>query len=386
MSCARMERNTVILIALEDDPTVEVTDLNAFSALQVLAGSTIDLGGPDDIKLEQVRASFTNIGFTPGTAIYDMNFKVPMVGGGIVSAVLQAPAFAKLMKIASFKEGAALKVKVTSKTGVWTIGTIVKKGVTVIGELAEVQVVGSDTYLNIINVTNPLVDTDVITADSGGTATVSGAPTNAYSYVFTSKCSEMKTATIRWYVDGVLMVATGVRADFTCDMNVNKAPELTFKCQGLYSEPVDLAISGLKPPIDKPPLVINTGLKVGGFSPIDVTALQISAGNSLKMNEDMNAVTGISGFHIDMRDVKGSFDPRVELIADYNPFDKWKSGTLAEMTGQVGSIAGNTFRYILPAIQYKRPKISPKDGKMKYNQEFVPISKDDDREFILFAM
>ena len=385
MTCAIMERNTVVLIAEETTPGVEITDLNSFTALQILAGSTIDLGGPDDIKLEQVRSSFTSVGFTPGTAIYDMNFKVPMVGGGVVSTVLQVPAFAKLMKIASFKEGSALKVKVTSKTGVFTIGTIIKEGLTTIGELAEVQVVGADTYLNLINVTNPLVDTDEITADSGGTATVSGAPTSAYSYVFTSKCSEMKTATIRWYVDGVLMVATGVRADFTCDMNVNKAPELTFKCQGLYNEPVDLAISNLKPPTNKPPLVINAGLKVGSFSPIDVTALQISAGNSLKMNEDINSETGVSGFHIDMRDVKGSFDPRIELMATHNPFDKWKNGTLAEMSGQIGSVSGNAFRFILPAIQYKRPKISPKDGKMKYNQEFMPTGNDD-REFILLAM
>ena len=108
MTCAIMERNTVVLIAEETTPGVEITDLNSFTALQILAGSTIDLGGPDDIKLEQLRSSFTSVGFTPGTAIYDMNFKVPMVGGGVVSTVLQVPAFAKLMKIASFKEGSAL--------------------------------------------------------------------------------------------------------------------------------------------------------------------------------------------------------------------------------------------------------------------------------------
>jgi hypothetical protein len=385
-TCAKMERNTIVLIALETTPGVEVTDLNNFSAAQILAGSTIDTGGPDDVMIEQLKQSFTAVKFTPGTAIYDLNFKVPMVGGGLVSTVLQPPAFDKLMQISSFVRKDALTVNVgTSLTGDWTVGTTVKKGATVIGELVEVQTIGSNQTLHLIGVTNPLIDADAITADSGGTATVSGTPTTAYSYVFTSKCNEMKTATIRWYADGILMVATGVRGDFTLDATVNKTPELTFKLQGLYNEPVDLAISNLKSPTDQPPLVINVGLKVGSFSPIDVTALQIAAGNSLKMNEDMNTVTGISGFHIDTRSVKGSFDPRVESMADYNPFNKWKTGELSMLSGQFGSVAGNAFRFVLPEIQYKRPKMSPKDGKLKYNQEFVPTGNDD-REFILFAM
>jgi hypothetical protein len=83
--------------------------------------------------------------------------------------------------------------------------------------------------------------------------------------------------------------------------------------------------------------------------------------------------------------MKGSFDPRVEAMADYNPFDQWKSGTLSKMSGTIGSEVGNRFRFVLQAIQKKRPKMSPKDGKLKYSQEFVPTGNDD-REFILFAM
>ena len=316
----------------------------------------------------------------------DLDLKVPMVGGGLLENVLQAPAFDLLMQISTFKRSAGLFVKVTSKSGIWTIGTTVKKGSTVIGELAEIQTIGADTYLNLIGVLNPLVDTDAITADSGGTATVSGAPNaNAFAYVFTSKCSEQKTATVRWYEGNILNVATGVRLDFTLDAKVSGSPELSFKGMGLYNEPVDLTITGKKPPINKPPLVVNAGLKVGSYSPIAVESFNLSAGVAIKEVKDMNHATGLSGFYVDDRVMKGSFDPAVRAMSEYNPYDKWKQGVLSQITAQFGSVAGNSFRCVLPSVQYRHPDKSAQDGKMKYNQEFAPIGNDD-REFILFAM
>jgi|WetSurMetagenome_2_1015567.scaffolds.fasta_scaffold236198_3 hypothetical protein len=73
----------------------------------------------------------------------------------------------------------------------------------------------------------------------------------------------------------------------------------------------------------------------------------------------MNHETGISGFYVDDRVMKGSFDPAVRAMSEYNPYDKWKQGTLSQLSIQFGSVAGNSFRCVLPSVQYRHPPINP---------------------------
>jgi hypothetical protein len=76
-----------------------------------------------------------------------------------------------------------------------------------------------------------------------------------------------------------------VRLDFTLDAKASGSLELSFKGMGLYHEPVDLTITNKKPPINKPPLVVNVELKVGNYSPIAVESFNISAGFQLKRSK-----------------------------------------------------------------------------------------------------
>jgi hypothetical protein len=119
------------------------------------------------------------------------------------------------------------------------------------------------------------------------------------------------------------------------------------------------------------------GLTVGGYAP-SVNSLSFDVGNTVSQRKDVNAEGGIAGFFISGRTTSGSIDPEAVALGTFNPWSLWKNGTKAALAATVGSVAGNICALAAPAIQYKAPSYSEREGLRTYDLPFSCTGDDDE--------
>lgn len=191
------------------------------------------------------------------------------------------------------------------------------------------------------------------------------------NYTPTSDRTAMKSCTIYWYNDGILHKATGCRGTFTLNAAVNGIGSISFELQGLWQDPTDTAFPTDAAPLDlAPPVCESASLSVGGTSLV-VNALELALNNQFADRPDLSAADGLKGIMITDRSTSGSLDPEVELLATFDPWTAWKTGTTAAISATIGTTAGNKVVTDVAAAQYNTPSYSDRDGIRTYDLPFV---------------
>lgn len=204
------------------------------------------------------------------------------------------------------------------------------------------------------------------------------------AYDPTSTEAEQESATVYYYQDGLLHVLTGCRGTFSVNIETGAIPMATFTLTGHSAAPTDVAI--VTPTLDStvPVAVKGNAFTIAGFS-ADIAALTFDAGVEVSTPASMSATDGFGEIFVGKRDLNGSFDPQMELVATEDFYGKFVAGTqMALDSGTIGSVAGNRFAITMPAAYYRDASNGDRDGIRTYELPFgaVESSGDDEVSFV----
>lgn len=130
-----------------------------------------------------------------------------------------------------------------------------------------------------------------------------------------------------------------------------------------------------------PPTVRGAAFSIGAFSAGVINAVTFDLQNSVATPPSINDAEGYSNPFITSRDVVGSFDPENVLKADKDFIGEWRNGTeQALTTGEIGSTAGNRYKFDAPAVVTREIGPGDRDGIRTRDISFgcAEVSGDDD--------
>lgn len=168
--------------------------------------------------------------------------------------------------------------------------------------------------------------------------------------------------TIGVYVDGVRKLLTGARGAVKFSAGVGEQIFAEFDFIGAYNAVTDATILAPTFPTHNPPLLVNAGFAVGGFTPV-VKSISFDMGTKLAPREDFNSASGYKSFMITDRAPVGKFDPEMELVAGCNWYGLWKAGTSGALTlGAIGTTQYNKVKITAPTVVYTKIGEGDREG------------------------
>lgn len=227
-------------------------------------------------------------------------------------------------------------------------------------------------------------DLGVLLEICGMTETI--VASTSVTYTPESDPASMKSGTIYYYQDGLLHVLTGCRGNYSCNLETGNVGMFSFTITGHSSAPTDAAI--VTPTVDatSPVAIKGATFTIDSYA-ATINSLSFDMSNTISMRNDMSASDGFADIFIASRDVNGSFDPEMELVATEDFDGNFRSGAaMALATGTIGSTAGNRFAISMPAVSYRDIAPGDRDGVRTYELAFgAAESSGDDEVSIAFT-
>ena len=194
------------------------------------------------------------------------------------------------------------------------------------------------------------------------------------------------SVTIYYYQDGLLHKLTGCRGTFSINIETGAIPMATFTMTGHSEAPTDAAI--VVPTLDatEPVSVKGNAFTVGGYA-AQISSLSFDAGVEVSTPSSMSASDGYGEVRVGKRDLNGTFDPEMELVADNDFYGDFEDGSkLALASGSIGTVAGNIFAINMPQVYYRDAANGDRDGVRTYELPFGAVEDTgDDEAQIIFT-
>lgn len=151
----------------------------------------------------------------------------------------------------------------------------------------------------------------------------------------------------------------------------------------IHGGPIDVALPA--PTLDStvPRAVTGLPITVGSYSPV-VSKLSVDLGLQAAMPPAVGSPDGFGTIQITGRNITGSFDPEVALVAAKDWEAEWKAGTAAAVdTGTLGATAGNRWRLQLASIYPTEVSKGDRDNIGTREITFAGIESSGDDELTL---
>lgn len=182
------------------------------------------------------------------------------------------------------------------------------------------------------------------------------------SITYTPVSTDFESVTIYYYQDGILHKITGARGNVSFNLETGGRGIASFTFTGHDAGTTDTAIASPTYDSTVPPVVISVPFSIGGYSAI-INALSADMGNAIATPADISATDGYSEVYITGRDVNGSFDPEMTLVATKDWIGDWEAGTTGALaTGVIGSTAGNRYSVSMPVVYSREIAPGDRDG------------------------
>jgi hypothetical protein len=195
-----------------------------------------------------------------------------------------------------------------------------------------------------------------------------------------------ESVTIYYYQDGVRHIMTGCRGNASFSLEVGGIGKISFTMTGHASPLTDEDM--VSPTYDStvPRPIIGASFSVGGYHAV-IASLSFDMSNTIATPPDMNSSDGFSAVYITKRDVNGSFNPEMTLVATKDFLGDLTSGTtMALTTGTIGDTAGNQFAVDMPLIYARDIAPGERDGTRIIDYTFGAVeSSGDDEVSITFT-
>ncbi len=198
-------------------------------------------------------------------------------------------------------------------------------------------------------------------------------------YTPTSNSALMKSATIYYYLDGILHAIVGCRGTATMEFPADGSAQITFNMTGFYVAPSDAAanVAGAPDLKYEPPPVLSAGLKIGAYTPTGIEKITLDLGNTIAEKKDINSETGLSSILITGRQPKLTLDIDMDTLAAFNPYDRWEKGTIEAISWMIGA-KGNRVSIACANPRMDEPQKADKDGRAIWNLTYLLTGSDDD--------
>lgn len=179
------------------------------------------------------------------------------------------------------------------------------------------------------------------------------------TYAPVSALASVPTLTIGVYVDGVLQKIRGARGNRKYSAKNGEPGVYEYEFIGCYDGVTDVGLptpSGVETTV--PVSLLTAVFSIASFAAF-TSQISYDLGNQLEPRPDINQAGGYISTLLTGRNVKGSFDPEMELVATHDFYGRWLAGTTGILTFRHTGSAGNILIVSAPVCQYI--KISPQD-------------------------
>jgi len=210
------------------------------------------------------------------------------------------------------------------------------------------------------------------------------------AYDPTSVTADQESCTVYYYQDGLLHKLTGCRGSFSVNIETGALPMVTFTLTGHSGDPTDAVM--VDPNLDATVPVavkgntftVNDG---GGTFEAQISALSFDAGVEIATPSSMSAADGFGEVQLGKRDLNGTIDPEMELVATEDFYGNFSSSqSMALASGTIGTAVGNRFAITMPSISYRDASNGDRDGIRTYEMPFgAAESSGDDEMQIIFT-
>lgn len=171
----------------------------------------------------------------------------------------------------------------------------------------------------------------------GFTETISSGVSATYA---PNSTIDSTSGTIYFYKDGIVHKVSGCRGTFKLNLKTNEIAVATFEFTGLFVNSStlasDVAIATPTFNSETPQIFRAANMTINSYAAI-IENLTFDLGNTITKRPSANATTGVAAYSITQRQIKGSMDPEVKLLATFNPWALWVASTAYTVTWKIGS-------------------------------------------------
>lgn len=189
------------------------------------------------------------------------------------------------------------------------------------------------------------------------------------TYAPTSNPASYSTATMAIYNGGIKKVLTGCMGTWSLEGTYGKPVMMKFEFTGIWQAPTDVTMLALPTYTIVPPKLASATFTFGAFTP-KISKISLAQNNTLKLIEDITAVSAYNRAIVTDRNYKGQIDPQEELIGTWDAYGLWIAGTEAALSLVVGSASNNTITISAPHIQHTNVQEADRDQLVTNDIDF----------------
>lgn len=169
--------------------------------------------------------------------------------------------------------------------------------------------------------------------------------------LYTPASSSIGSVTIWIHDDGLLYKFNGCRGNVQFRLDSGGPAMMSFSMRGMFGSLTDAALPTVTYDSTRPPI-----WKGGGFTinklPAAGQQLTLDCGNQLAQPDNPNATEGFDPAVITMRNMQGTMNPNMTLVATRDIMGDFRAGTKRSIHGRLGSTAGNRVALTIPSALY----------------------------------
>lgn len=196
----------------------------------------------------------------------------------------------------------------------------------------------------------------------GFAETIVGA--TSVTYKPTSTFGANSSCTIYYFQDGVRYRVTGCRGNVQFTGKVGEVMTLTFNMVGILNsgDPSDATAFTPTYQTTTPPTFLGSSMfTLDAYAPA-FTEFSWDMQNEITAGANANAANGFGEVRIASRDLRGTIDPEMTLVASQDWLGDWKAGITQALTMTLGTAGGNRIVLTMPAVRYIEPAFDDRDG------------------------
>lgn len=378
-------RRRMVLIGLEDTNGALV---GSMAALPVQSSFSMSPEGETKSR-DIVRPSMSKVGSSIGAKNWNISLPLELTGGGIDGGNIENPPIHPCLLASGMVQEAGLMLPVTGVTGKFKLGDTVLNDtatdtVGVVVRYVPGQELGEGT-LWLRDVEAIPADTDALTT-AGGAEAVAGVAEKSLVYRFESDRSQHQTAVLHAHFDGQRRIATRCAASFQFEWKAGEFTTMQFTMNGVYQSPSDQPLPSAVVVDIEPPIGESAGLIMGDYPTAagTIETLSFDAGIDIQGIPDINSANGRKLYRIADRTAKGSIDPEVAPLTDFNPWTLWESGQKAMIAATLGNADGYRVSVVIPAPRVTGLGDADRAGSDVQKIDFEATGDNDNEFYFIF--
>jgi hypothetical protein len=202
------------------------------------------------------------------------------------------------------------------------------------------------------------------------------------SVTYQPASTALESATIYYYMDGILKRITGARGTASFTGETGSYGMINFEFIGHDDGEADLAYPTLSYDSTVPVPLINLNFSVDSYGAI-INSLNLDLANTMSIAPNIRETYGFGEVRITKRDVNGTMDPESVTLSTQNFISAFRANTVMPLdTGVIGATEGNRYQ-ITSNIAIRDISNGEREQIMTNELTFACIESTSDDEIVL---